>query len=251
MKKILILVLIAFLGITFTSCNDSTTDPIPVVDTGSILVTSTPAGASIWINKSVTGEVTPFTFADQDVAVYEIKLTLDNYKDTTLFVDVLKDQEARVTVELTPTYTKFGPVEFWESLDPSSTHPSGVSLNLGTAYSISSSNDNSAKIDLYYDSDGFLIISASNRTSNSKMTRETYFSVGSSANLNDGVNSPVKDNTWAKSISVTERNYVFIYDQDGHYSKLLITKETPGTFDTYGSVVVEWIYNKAKDSVVF
>ncbi|MCB0746341.1 MAG: PEGA domain-containing protein [Ignavibacteriae bacterium] len=249
MKKILILVFIAILGITFTSCDDTATDPVPVVETGNLVVTSTPAGASIALNKTGTGEVTPHTFADQDVAVYEVTLTLDNYADTTLFVDVLNGQDATVNVVLTPQSTVFStPVRIWETTGTTADQPSGLVLSSGAAQSSSS-----ADIDIYYysSSDGstYLVQSAN---ANNSAKRATYFKVSSSTNLNDGVDSGVKNSTWASAMGDRETNYAFLYDADSHYSKLKIVNFGGGTGPGDPSwVEVSWIYNKAKDSVVF
>ncbi len=64
-------------------------------DTGSISVTSTPAGAEIFINTVDTGEVTPHTFNGQNVGNYDVNVTLAGY-DTTASksVTVVKDQTA-------------------------------------------------------------------------------------------------------------------------------------------------------------
>ncbi|MBK7104784.1 MAG: PEGA domain-containing protein [Ignavibacteriae bacterium] len=247
MKKILLLALFVIFSISFISCDDSTTDPIEE-EKGNLIVNSTPSGAKIFLDGTDSGFLTPYTFAEKAVGTYSVTLKLSSYADTTINAQVVTSQTATLNVTLKPTYSVFGPVEFWESLDPSATHPSGLSLKLGKAFSISASNDSSIYNDVYYNSDGFIVVSSKGRNS---MTRETYFKIGTSTNLNDGVDSPTKDNTWVKSISVAERNYVFLYDQDGNYSKFQITQENGGQPGVFASVVVKWIYNKVKDNKSF
>jgi len=253
MKKILIFFLIFAASILISSCTDNSTTEPTVPDTGNLMVSSTPAGAKILIDGADSGFSTPHTFSSKDIGTYTVTLTLENYIDTSMNAVVVKDQDATVDILLTPEYITYGPVRIWESLDPSTLDPSGLSLKLGKAISISSSKDSSAYNDVYYDSDGFIVVSASERANNSKMTRETYFYVGKSNSLNDKVDSPVKGSTWTKSVDSNERNYIFLYDADGHYSKLLIVeKNDPSSVtSTDGNIVVKWIYNKAKDNILF
>ena len=254
MKRILIFILIFTTGLVISSCTDNSTTEPTVPDTGNLMVSSTPAGAKILIDGTDSGFSTPHTFSSQDIGTYTVTLQLENYIDTSMNAVVVKDQDATVDIVLTPEYITYGPVTIWESLDPSTLDPSGLSLKFGKAISISSSKDSSAYNDVYYNSDGFLVMSAKERSSNnSKMTRETYFYVGNSNSLNDKVDSPVKGSTWSKSVDANERNYIFLYDADGHYSKLLIVeKNDPSSVtSTDGNIVVKWIYNKAKDNTLF
>ncbi|PID59449.1 MAG: hypothetical protein CR986_06140 [Ignavibacteriae bacterium] len=254
MKKIINLLLPLIFVIAIISCGDDngTTDPI-LDEKGALQILSSPEGAKIYIDSVATGDVTPYTYGSKDVKEYKVKLTLDNYQDTTFTVSVLKGQTTTVNIKLTPEYVVYGPVKIWESLDPSTNHPSGLSLKLGKAYSIAQSKDSSAFNDIYYNSDGFLVVSADNRNNNNKMTRETFFKVGSSTNLSDGVAASVKDQTWGKSIDANERNYIFLYDADGHYSKLIILeKNDPSSLTSKdGNLVVKWIYNKAENNTSF
>ena len=124
-------------------------------------------------------------------------------------------------------------------------------MSSGKAYGISDANNN-GKIDIYYYSDSkgntYIVRSAA---FSSKMNRETWFKVGNGTDLNDGENSFVQFSSWAKSMSDRETKYVFLYDADGHYSKLKIVNFGGGTSGNPAWIEVEWIYNKVKDDVSF
>ena len=110
-----------------------------------------------------------------------------------------------------------------------------------------------SEIDIYYysSSDGttFLVQSA-NANDNTK--RETFFKISNSSDLEDGVDSPAQDNTWGHSMSDTETNYVFLYDEDGHYSKLKIATFHAGTGPGDPSYVeVVWYYNPVAGNKMF
>ncbi len=110
------------------------------------------------------------------------------------------------------------------------------------------------KLIIYYfsKSDGtvFLVQSAH---LNANMTRNTSFKVSSAGtNLTDGVDSGTKDASWSSAMSDLEDKYVFLYDEDKHYSKLKIVNRHLGAGPGDPSwVEVQWIYNKAVDNVKF
>ncbi len=70
-------------------------------------------------------------------------------------------------------------------------------------------------------------------------------------NLNDSVSSPIVSNSWSDHIPDTETNYAFLYDNDHHYSKLIITNMGGGTPNNPAWIEVKWIYNKTADDVRF
>jgi len=74
------------------------------------------------------------------------------------------------------------------------------------------------------------------------LSRNTYFYIGGSSNLNDGVNSPVQDASWEFGMDDDENNYAFLYDEDGHYSKLKIIERGVAN-NGVAWVKVEWFYN--------
>ncbi len=148
MKRILIFGLVALLGLTFNACEDSTTDPDVVdKDKGSIVVTSNPVGATIFMNDTDTGKLTPHTFTNQDLAIYKITLYRLNYADTSLFIDVLANTNNEVNVEMVPLYQNFTEsIRLWETTGTTVNQPSGLDLSDGRAYGTSDAA-NRGKID--------------------------------------------------------------------------------------------------------
>lgn len=212
---------------------------------GTLIVQSIPSGAVIWLNGSNTGQVTPtnFPLADDN---YTITLQLEDYNDSTIVTQISDGGTATVSVDLRPEFIKSFTATIWETIGTTSEQPSGLDLSTGNESTISSGSNES--VDIYYDSDGFLVMSANGRNG---MTRETYFNVGNSDNLNDSENSSVKDNTWTTSILDTETNYVFLYDADGHYSKFKIVKQEGGTPGNPSRVEVQWLYNEKPNDLNF
>ena len=99
-------------------------------------------------------------------------------------------------------------------------------------------------VDIYYSTSGtggqsYLVQSADLYPN---LTRHTSFKVGTSGNLQDTVDSPNSAFPgWTDYMDDREPNYVFLYDEDGHYSKLKITGW--GSVNNIAFVVVQWIYN--------
>lgn len=245
MKKYALLLFMALIGITFVGC-DEDGGLITNDEPGFIFVSSIPSGAKVFLDGVNTNHVTPYVIPALGAGSYNVKLTLENFKDSTVAATVVVGEETHVNVTLTPVFKTFGPVRLWETTGTTASQPSGLDLSSGMAYGISSANK--VDVDIYYDSNGFLVRSSSNHTN---MTRETFFKVGSASNLSDGVDSPAKDATWASSMTDRETNYVFLYDNDGNYSKLKITSYGGGTPDNPAWVEVQWIYNTAVGSKLF
>ncbi len=104
-------------------------------------------------------------------------------------------------------------------------------------------------VDIYYSSDdGYVVMSAIGRNG---MTRETFFKVGSSIDLNDGINSPAKDGNWVTKVLDTETNYIFLYDADGHYSKFIIVDQDGGEPGVPSELTVKWLYNEKQNDINF
>ena len=70
-------------------------------ETGSITVTSTPAGARIFINGTDTGFITPHTFNGKVVGSYNVYVTLAGYVTATQTKTVTKDTETTFSFPLT------------------------------------------------------------------------------------------------------------------------------------------------------
>ena len=86
MKKLILILIIPFLGLLITSC-DSSDDPMTPVNTkGSIYLTSNPAGAQIWLDGVNTNFITPDTVLNVEQGVRNVTLKLQDYKDTTFAI---------------------------------------------------------------------------------------------------------------------------------------------------------------------
>ena len=246
MKKLLLIPIVMLLGLFITSCEDSTTDPGGTT-TGILVVQSTPAGAQIWIDGTNTGKATPDSIKNLSAGNHALTLKFDGYKDTIqASVSITAGQTTTRSITLTRASLTFGPVRLWETTGTTAAQPSGLDLSTGTAYGISSADN--GKVDIYYSSNGFVVRSANAATG---LTRITSFKIGSTSNLNDNVDSPLADNTWLTQISDRESNYVFLFDNDLHYSKLKITSFGGGNPGNPAWVEVQLIYNEQANSRVF
>jgi hypothetical protein len=253
MKKVLLSVLLFGLMFFVASCDDDESTTEPVITAGTILINSQPQGAEIWLDGVNTGEVTQATI-DAEEGVHTITLKFNDYEDLEFQVSVIAGEESIVTENsLVPLYTTFStPVKIWETTGTTAEQPSGLDLSSGNAYGTSDAT-NRGNIDLYYysSSDGSTFLVQSSHL-NANMSRETFFMVSSGTSLTDGEDSPVKDNSWTYTMSDREDNYVFLYDADGHYSKLKISSFGGGTGPGDPSwVEVEWIYNKVQHNILF
>jgi hypothetical protein len=152
-------------------------------------------------------------------------------------------------ITLVSNITLYGLVRIYETqgTDPI-TEPSGLDLSTGMAYGVSSSNN--GLVDIYYSTDGtggqgYLVQSADLYGT---LVRETDFFVGSGTNLFDGEDSPLRNTgTWTNNMGDRETNYVYLYDHDGHYSKLKIVNFGGGTIQTGPAwVEVQWYYNETE-----
>jgi len=247
MKKLILLFIIPFTALVISSC-DTTDDPVTSATKGNIFVTSNPAGAEIWLGVNNTSQTTPDTIKNLDEGTYNVTLKLADYNDATFSVSVTSGQTSNLTniVLVSNVMTiLFGPVKIYETEGTTAQQPSGLDLSNGMAYGISS--DEKDSVDIYYSSSGFLIQSAHlNIVEN--LIRETDFFVGNSDDLFDDVDSP-SDTTggWTESILNTVNNYVFLYDHDGHYSKLKIIRRGGGGLPGDPAWVdVQWYYNDTR-----
>ncbi|MDD4472046.1 MAG: DUF3344 domain-containing protein [Methanoculleus sp.] len=68
---------------------------------GSILVTSTPTGAAVWLDGEETGEVTDCTLTNVPAGDHVVTVKLDGYADASMPVTVATGETAEVDLELT------------------------------------------------------------------------------------------------------------------------------------------------------
>lgn len=250
MKKLLYLFVIVITAFLVNSCSsDNSTNPTnPTANKGSIYVKSTPSGAQIWNGTTNTGKVTPDSLTNLDAGSYSIVLKLTGFPDTTVTATVTAGQVTNLNVQLPLSVQTFGPVTIYETVGTTAAQPSGLILSTGAASGIGSSATDRAKVDLYYSSTGFVLASADQA---SGLTRQTFFKIGNSTTLTDTVDSPTQDASWVKSVKDTETHYIFVKDNDNHYSKLIISSRGGGVPGTPAYVVLNWIYNKAANDTRF
>ncbi len=246
MKKIVYPLLILFVVLIINSCSD---DPVsPSLPEGNLLITSIPSDAQIWIDGVNTMQTTNDTVFDIEEGVHNVTLKRNEYNDTTFSVSVVEDETSVVPPIVLVSdiqTTLFGPKRIWESFGTPTSLPNGIDLSSGNEWGINS--DSSGVIDIYYYSDStgtsYLLQSADL----SGLVRETDFLVGTGANLFDGKDSPLRNagGSWTNIIDVSENKYVFLYDDDDHYSKFLIANRGggPGTGEP-AYLDVQWYYNK-------
>ena len=76
MRKYIFLPLTLIMGFLIASCSDTTTNPPPVEDTGSIFINSSPVGATITLDGTNTGKTTPDSVSNVSTGQHSITLSL-------------------------------------------------------------------------------------------------------------------------------------------------------------------------------
>lgn len=213
-----------------------------VINPGSIFLTSIPSGAEIWLDDVNTSKTTPDSITGVAEGIHNITLKLGEYSDTTFTVNILAGQTILVgpIVLVSNLFTTlYGPVRIYETNGTTANQPAGLDLSTGMTYGVTSTQN--GLVDIYYSSDGYLIQSADMIG----LIRETDFFVSSGTNLFDGVDSPLRNSgAWTNHFGDSEDNYVFLYDHDSHYSKLIIVNKGGGVPGNPAWVDVQWYYNE-------
>ena len=248
-KRYLILPLLLIFGLLLASCSSNSDNPVtPPATTGNVFVTSTPLGAQIWYDGINSNKITPDTIANLSFGNHTFILKLTGYNNDTAVVNIVAGTQTLGQILTSDkSITTYGPIQVWESADPSATDPSGIVLKNGQAVSIGASTF--GPVDIYYESTGFVVQSAEGLHNNTG--RSTSFFVGLNDTITDGVASPLATSSWVKKITDTQgkAKYFFLFDQDSHYSKMIITELHPATVGDPGWVKVKWLYNnKANDT---
>lgn len=242
MKKYFYLFLVVVMGFVLSSCEEDSDNPIGGDGTqGSVFVQSEPIGASIYVDNGTTSKgTTPDTVQNLTTGNHTITLKLDGYADTTFTVNIREDMmttPAVVTMRSSLTVQKFT-ARIYETAGTGANQPSGLDLSTGEAVSISTDPD----ADIYYGSVDFTIRSANLFNSSKRATDILEGAFGD--NLEDGVDSPLATNSWDNNVGDREDSYFFLFDEDLHYSKMIITDFHTGSGTTDPSwVEVEWYYN--------
>lgn len=244
MKKLICLLFIPLVAVLISSCND---DPINPAPTGSIYLTSTPAGAEIWIDNRNTFQTTADTVRSVNEGMRSVTLKFQDYNDTTFTISVTGGQTsiaANIALVSNINTTLHPPKRIYETFNTPASQPSGIDLSTGMSYGVSSPEANLVDIYFYSDASGFsyLIQSADLYPG---LIRRTDFFISTGTNLFDGEDSPLRNTgAWTNKINDTENNYVFLYDHDGHYSKIKIVLRGGGGGPGDPSWVdVQWYYN--------
>jgi hypothetical protein len=245
MKKLLLLFLTVFLAFILISCEDSTTDPLPV-SKGSINLSSTPSGAVILVDNQGTGKTTPAVITDLDPGIVTVTLQFAGYRDTTFTMNVVADMETPQHVTLTqnaPDLESYQNIKLYEVI---SDNLSGLDLSTGER-----TVSNASETDIYFDGTNGIRDLKSQHLRSATTTNRTYFYLGSGTNIEDGTDSPVyqASASWGDN-SNNSLNYMFLYDKDDHYSKLVIVDTgQDGPVDRY--VIIRFMYNNNANDVRF
>lgn len=245
----LIVLFMLMIGLLLTSCDNSTDTVESVDNNGKLAVFSIPTGAKIYLDGKDTNLFTPDT-VETEAGLYDLRLEADGYQDTTFSISITTDNVGVVSVTLKEDreLTFYAEVTIYETLNSTVNQPSGIDLSTGLAQGIAESNNERDKIDVYYSSnEGKIVRSAHLVQQIEPLDRVTYFYVGNSTNINDGVNSPVKDAAWTDGMDDEENNYTFLYDNDNHYSKLKIVDRGTASNGVQW-LKVEWWYNEKTEN---
>ena len=71
--------------------------------TGNLFIESEPAGASIYLNDSLTGKISPDTLTLLEEGIYDITLKLQGFKDTTFSAEVFRGETNSLFISLSQT----------------------------------------------------------------------------------------------------------------------------------------------------
>jgi hypothetical protein len=251
-KKYIFLSLLLVFGLLLASCTSTSNNPVtPAATTGNVFVSSVPVGAQIWYENGSgvinSGKVTPDTILNLSLGNHTIILKLTGYFDDTSVVNIVAGtQSLGKILSSDKSVTNFGPIQVWETVGTSADQPSGIILKTGRAASVSTVGVKDS-VDIYYDGNAFVLATAFNINA-----RSTKFYLGGAASLTDGVASPLQTaNGWVTQVGDTPGNYFFLYDQDHHYSKMVILSRNGGTPGNPSVVSVQWLYNNKVDDIRF
>jgi hypothetical protein len=236
-KNYLILAGILIIGLLIASCNSNTSNPVnnPPADVGSIYVQSTPAGAQIWVDGNNSTKTTPDSVTNLSAGNHAVTLKLLGYLDDIDTITVQGGLQTQLQRNLVQDYRiLFDSIKIWESGGTSAAQPSGIILKSGTASSILSGSNTG--VDIYYSTGGGLVLASMFDINQ----RPTSFLVSAGTNIADRVASPLYSTSWVTQISDQTNTYFYLYDNDHHYSKMIITSRGN---DGHKWLIVKWYYN--------
>ncbi|MBI2420039.1 MAG: PEGA domain-containing protein, partial [Ignavibacteriales bacterium] len=224
----------------------SASQVVPAVYRTGIVIKSNPAGAQVSCNNRLLG-ITPLTI-DTITSSMALLFNMRSPMDSTVFRYTYYPQFGMIDtishVFAAPNWvTIFTSDTVWEFNAPGK---NGVFLKLGKVFSASSTKKDS--VDLFYRSNTFDLTSAAELAA---LSRTTKFKVATESNLFDGADSPAQDATWVKSFLYSVTNYVYVFDADSHYSKLVISQKGGGTTGKPAWVILKWMYNTRVNDLNF
>jgi hypothetical protein len=96
--SIRLIMFVVVTSVVFAACNDNISSGLPV-KSGKLVVTSTPEGASIWLDGKNTNRVTPDTL-EVRIGTHSVRLILKGYEDYTTTVHLVEGQTDTVDATL-------------------------------------------------------------------------------------------------------------------------------------------------------
>lgn len=246
MKKYFLPAAALVISVMFFSCSDDATKPeAPAASTkGGIYIQSDPPGARILYNNIDNNMFTPDTISNLEAGNYSITLKSDGLRDTTISVAVTAGQLTKLNVKLPVSYLVFAPDTIWTISD--TTHAQGgYSLSDGKFYSISSPDKD--KIDFYYQSTSYGPFIITSADQHSGLARQTFFKIGGTDHLFNGDPAPLKDDSWDKKVYDDRTHFIFLHDNEQHYSKLIILGLGGNSQGKPGWIRLKWLYNQTKN----
>ncbi len=110
------------------TAGQTTTVPATFVSTGLLKMSTTPFGASMYLNNAKIGTITPFSYC-ANAGSQLLKFTLSSYQDNTQTVNVLQGQTTTVAATLVPI-----PIPTTGTLTVNSNPASKVYVDVSTSY---------------------------------------------------------------------------------------------------------------------
>ena len=201
-----------------------------VVKRGGIYVTSIPIGAEIWVDGKNSFKITPDSVYDLESGVYNITLKHWGFLDTTHKFTVTKGSCVKDSNNIVPSQyiDTVGPATIYCFSMTGEPKSSGIVLSTGKAFNLTKKDS----VDFFFGFDGkdSLFLSPNLFSEESVVhKRKSYFLKTSNKDLLDSTSVPKPytsgDPDWTDRIIVATDYYFYVYDYDGHYSKIKVTKK--------------------------
>lgn len=214
---------------------------------------SYPVGAGIWVDGVNTGKITPATIDTLALGQHSVALKLKFYNDKVFSINSTLGKIDTTTSYLSgDTYETYGPVRLWVTSDGTTSHPAGICLRKGTAYSLKAAN--AVYIDLVL-KDGLIAPDTTQIWSPiyyTFLTNNTYFLGTNESSLTVGNDvQPFGSGNWTGKLSLSTYKSFVVYDNDNNYSKVIVSKTGIDATTNKQWFEFIWIYNKVSGSYTF